>query len=128
MRRVPDSMQVAELFGRVCFPLQSSPTPHGRVSDAAEDFSPEKAADPRKSTRLINRGSIMKDLREDQWERIKESVPGKAGDVGRTGGHRRCIEAVMRIGRTGARCRACTDCGLVSTNSSDGGRTRGSGK
>jgi transposase len=42
-----------------------------------------------------------KDLREDQWERIKESLPGKAGDVGRTGDHRRCIEAVMWIGRTG---------------------------
>ena len=66
-------------------------------------------------------------LREDQWERIKESLPGKAGDVGRTGDHRRCIEAVMGIGRTGARCRVCMDCGLVSTNGSDGGRTRGSG-
>ena len=41
-------------------------------------------------------------LREDQWERIKESLPGKAGDVGRTGDNRRFIEAVMWIGRTGA--------------------------
>ncbi len=24
-------------------------------------------------------------LREDQWQRIKDSLPGKAGDVGRTG-------------------------------------------
>lgn len=41
-------------------------------------------------------------LREDQWERIKDSLPGKAGDVGRTGDHRRVIEAVMWLGRTGA--------------------------
>lgn len=41
-------------------------------------------------------------LREDQWERIKDSLPGKAGDVGRTGDNRRFIEAVMWIGRTGA--------------------------
>ena len=41
-------------------------------------------------------------LREDQWERIKDSLPGKAGDGGRTGDNRRSIEAVMWIGRTGA--------------------------
>jgi transposase len=41
-------------------------------------------------------------LREDQWERIKDSLPGKAGDVGRTGDNRCFIEAVMWIGRTGA--------------------------
>lgn len=28
-------------------------------------------------------------------ERIKDSLPGKSGDVGRTGDHRRLIEAVM---------------------------------
>ena len=41
-------------------------------------------------------------LREDQWERIKDSLPGKAGDVGRTGDNRHVIEAVMWISRTGA--------------------------
>jgi transposase len=41
-------------------------------------------------------------LREDQWERITDLLPGKAGDVGRTGDNRRFIEAVMWIGRTGA--------------------------
>ena len=41
-------------------------------------------------------------LREDQWERIKDSLPGKAGDVGRPGDNRRFIEAVMWLGRTGA--------------------------
>ncbi len=34
-------------------------------------------------------------LREAQWERINDSLPGKAGDVGRTGDNRRVIEAVM---------------------------------
>jgi transposase len=41
-------------------------------------------------------------LREDQWERIKDSLPGQADDVGRTGDNRDFIEAVMWIGRTGA--------------------------
>lgn len=47
-----------------------------------------------------------KHLREDQWERIKDSLPGKAGDVGRTGDNRRFIEAVMWRGRSGAPWRA----------------------
>lgn len=34
-------------------------------------------------------------LREDQWERINDLLCGKSGDVGRTGDHRRFIEAVM---------------------------------
>ena len=37
-------------------------------------------------------------LREDPWERIKDSLPGKAGDVGRTGDNRRFIEAVTGSG------------------------------
>ena len=41
-------------------------------------------------------------LREDQWERIKDLLPGKAGDVGRRGDNRHFIEAVMWMGRTGA--------------------------
>ena len=45
---------------------------------------------------------LPEDLREDQWERIDDSLPGKSGDVGRTGDHRRFIEAVMWIGCTGA--------------------------
>ena len=43
-----------------------------------------------------------KALREDQWDRIKDSLPGKASDIGRTGDNRRFLEAVMWIGRTGA--------------------------
>lgn len=41
-------------------------------------------------------------LREDQWARIKDSLPGKAGDGGRTGDKRRVIEAVVWMGRRGA--------------------------
>ena len=43
------------------------------------------------------------DLREDQWERVKDSLPGKAGDRGRSGcDNRGFIRAVMCIARKGA--------------------------
>ena len=42
-------------------------------------------------------------LRDDQWEKIKDALPGKKGDPGRTGeDNRRFLEAVMWIARTGA--------------------------
>jgi putative transposase len=42
-------------------------------------------------------------LRNDQWERIKELLPGKAGDPGTTAKDNRLfIEAVLWIGRTGS--------------------------
>ena len=42
-------------------------------------------------------------LRDDQWDRIKDSLPGKKSDPGRTAAdNRQFIEAVMWIGRTGA--------------------------
>lgn len=42
-------------------------------------------------------------LRDDQWDRIKDVLPGKEGDPGRTcADNRRFIEAVMWIGKTGA--------------------------
>ena len=66
-------------------------------------------------------------LREDQWERIKGSLPGKAGDVGRTGDNRRFVEAVMWIGRTGAPCPLCMGLDPASTNGSGGGRKRAFG-
>lgn len=42
-------------------------------------------------------------LRDDQWERIKDALPGKAEDPGRTcADNRLFIEAVMWIAKTGA--------------------------
>jgi len=42
-------------------------------------------------------------LREDQWERIKDALPGKKGDPGRTAcDNRQFIEAVMWISKTGS--------------------------
>lgn len=42
-------------------------------------------------------------LRDDQWERIKDSLPGKAGDPGVTAKDNRLfMDAVLWIGRTGA--------------------------
>jgi transposase len=42
-------------------------------------------------------------LRDDQWEKIKDALPGKKGDPGRSGeDNRRFVEAVMWIARTGA--------------------------
>ena len=42
-------------------------------------------------------------LREDQWEQIKDALPGKKEDPGRTSADNRLfIEAVMWIAKTGA--------------------------
>jgi len=42
-------------------------------------------------------------LRDDQWEMIKDALPGKKGDPGRTGADNRLfVDAVMWIARTGA--------------------------
>ena len=47
--------------------------------------------------------SMLYDLREDQWEMIKDILPGKKGDRGRTGcDNRGFIRAVMWIARTEA--------------------------
>ena len=46
---------------------------------------------------------IRRALTDQQWERIKDMVPGKAGDRGRTGTDTRLfIDAVLWIARTGA--------------------------
>jgi transposase len=46
-------------------------------------------------------------LREDQWLRIKDALPGKATDPGRTAhDNRRFVEAVMWVGKNGARWRS----------------------
>lgn len=49
----------------------------------------------------------MHELRDDQWEKIKDSLPGKKGDPGRTAlDNRLFINAVMWIARNGAAWRA----------------------
>lgn len=49
----------------------------------------------------------MTGLRDDQWDRIKDSLPGKEGDRGRTAEDTRLfIEAVMWVARQGAGWRA----------------------
>lgn len=46
-------------------------------------------------------------LNDSQWNKIKDALPGKAGDPGRSGvDNRRFIEAVMWVARNGARWRA----------------------
>jgi len=46
-------------------------------------------------------------LNDAQWNKIKDILPGKQNDPGRTGAdNRRFIEAVMWVGRNGARWRA----------------------
>jgi transposase len=46
-------------------------------------------------------------LRDDQWDRIKDSLPGKEGDRGRTAKDTRLfIDGVMWLGQNGARWRA----------------------
>ena len=50
---------------------------------------------------------MLYDLRDDQWDVIKDSLPGKVGDRGRSGEDNRAfIRALMWIGRTGAPWRA----------------------
>ena len=50
---------------------------------------------------------MLYDLRDDQWELIKDSLPGKAGDRGCAGNDNRgFIRAVMWVARTGAPWRA----------------------
>ena len=42
-------------------------------------------------------------LRDDQWDVIKDALPGKRGDPGRSSGDNRLfVDAVMWIARTGA--------------------------
>lgn len=46
---------------------------------------------------------MLYDLRNDQWEVIKDNLPGKAGDRGRRSDNNRgFIKSVMWIARTGA--------------------------
>jgi transposase len=50
-------------------------------------------------------------LRDDQWERLKDLLPGKAGDCGVTAADNRLfVEAVLWIARTGSPWRDLPDC------------------
>lgn len=47
-----------------------------------------------------------RELRDDQWKRIQEWLPGKASDPGRTAtDNRKFVDAVLWIARTGAHWR-----------------------
>src|SRR5262245_44138731 len=47
------------------------------------------------------------ELSDDQWLRIRDALPGKEGDIGRSAlDNRRFVEAVLWIGRNGARWRS----------------------
>lgn len=46
-------------------------------------------------------------LRDDQWDKIRNALPGKKSDPGRTGSdNRQFVEAVMWVGRNGGNWRA----------------------
>jgi len=50
---------------------------------------------------------MLYDLRDDQWDVINDSLPGKVGDRGRSGEDNRAfIRAIMWIARTGEPWRA----------------------
>ena len=47
-----------------------------------------------------------RELRADQWHRIKDFLPGKKSDAGRTAGdNRKFVDAVLWIARTGSHWR-----------------------
>lgn len=55
-------------------------------------------------------GMARRELRDDQWKRIKELLPGKASDPGRTAtDNRKFVDAVLWIARTGAHWRELPD-------------------
>lgn len=46
---------------------------------------------------------VRKILRDDQWKRIEQMLPGKLGDPGRSGEDNRLfVEAVLWVARTGS--------------------------
>lgn len=51
--------------------------------------------------------SYFMHLRDDQWDRIKDSLPGVSGSVGRpVEDNRRFVEGVIWVGRNGGRWRS----------------------
>jgi hypothetical protein len=64
-------------------------------------------------------------LRDDQWDRIKDFLPGREGHVGGTAADNRLfVDAVLyryRAGIPGAICRSVSGTGRLSINASTGG-------
>jgi transposase len=71
-------------------------------------------------------------LRDDQWDRIKNLLPGRPGSVGVTAAdHRLFVEAVLyryRAGIRGPTCRNASVTARTSTAASASGRSLASGK
>jgi hypothetical protein len=70
-------------------------------------------------------------LRDDQWDRIKDLLPGRPGSVGVTAADNRLfVEAVLyryRAGLLGVTCRTASATGRTSTGASVDGANPGSG-
>lgn len=50
---------------------------------------------------------MIYELRDDQWDKLKDALPGKVNDPGRSGeDNRRFLEAVLWVGRNGGRWRS----------------------
>ena len=67
--------------------------------------------------RFRNAMELRHTITDDQWDKIKDALPGKAGDRGRTAENNRLvIDAVMWIAKTGAPWRDLPDAyGKLST-------------
>jgi transposase len=51
--------------------------------------------------------SYIKHLQDGQWDLIKDALPGKEGDIGRSAqDNRQFVEAVIWIGKNGAKWRS----------------------
>ena len=70
-------------------------------------------------------------LRDDQWDRIKDMLPGRAGSVGKTAANNQLfVEAVLfryRAGVHGAICRSASGSEATFTGASAAGRNPVSG-
>ena len=71
------------------------------------------------------------ELHDDQWERIRDIVPGKQGDRGRTATDNRAfVDGVLwvsAVGRSGRTCRSATGTGRAPTSASLPGPRPGCG-
>ena len=72
-----------------------------------------------------------RELRDDQWNQIKDLLPGKKGDPGRTSRDNRLfVDSVLwiaRTERTGANCRISSAHGTACSSGITGGRKQAYG-